>query len=110
LWKELEFILNKGFVVPLNLITPCMVVYDIEAANAGRYPCWVKELATTDEDLSDFSKDIRVHYFYPPALSARKFFTPTNAKSLIPLPLFSCNSKKKKLKSPYKLVVYHLKK
>jgi hypothetical protein len=42
-----------------------MVVYDIEAAEAGRHACWVKELATIEEDLSDFSKNIRVSYFYP---------------------------------------------
>jgi hypothetical protein len=66
MWKELEFIPNKGFVIPLTILTPCMVVYDIEAAKAGRHACWVKELATIDEDLSNFSKDIRVYYFYPP--------------------------------------------
>jgi hypothetical protein len=30
-----------------------MVVCDIEAAKAGRHACWVKELATRDEDLSN---------------------------------------------------------
>jgi hypothetical protein len=42
-----------------------MVVYDIEAAKGSRNACWVKELATIDEDLSHFSKDIPVYYFSP---------------------------------------------
>jgi hypothetical protein len=44
MWEELEFIENMGFVVPLNILTPCMVVYDIEVAKGGRHACWIKEV------------------------------------------------------------------
>jgi hypothetical protein len=68
MWEELEFVENKGFVVPLNILTPCMVVYDIEAAKAGRHACWIKKFATKNEDLSDFSKNIRIFYIGRPSL------------------------------------------
>jgi hypothetical protein len=63
---ELEFIENKGFVVPLNILTPCMVVYDIEAAKAGRHACWIKKFATKNEDQSDFSNNISLLILFAP--------------------------------------------